>query len=191
MFLLFFCVDVENAILTVDRVQKNLCLGLDEAAGVPFMQIEPESQTKLLDATLNLEGVLLAGVPGAGGFDSPYRFVDRFGFHNLKDQLIPNQPTNPAKFKITQPNTRFSLQRFCRTATAVHAVGASTSSLVAQALSCSSASSFPLSPSSLASLFKAWSSSPSFHQSPSVSPSKVSGIAFTSSVLPFLLCSVC
>lgn len=36
------------------------------------MQIEPESQTKLLDATMNLEGVLLAGVPGAGGFDAVF-----------------------------------------------------------------------------------------------------------------------
>ncbi|CAN0910194.1 Phosphomevalonate kinase, peroxisomal [Linum grandiflorum] len=40
---------------------------MGEAAGVP---IEPESQTKLLDATMNTEGVLLAGVPGAGGFDA-------------------------------------------------------------------------------------------------------------------------
>ncbi|QHO55026.1 uncharacterized protein DS421_3g61840 [Arachis hypogaea] len=39
-------------------------------------------------------------------------------------------------------------------AAAVRAVGASASSLVAQALSCSSASSFPLSPSSLASPFE-------------------------------------
>lgn len=34
------------------------------------MQIEPESQTQLLDATMNMEGVLVAGVPGAGGFDA-------------------------------------------------------------------------------------------------------------------------
>ncbi|KAK7282588.1 hypothetical protein RIF29_11495 [Crotalaria pallida] len=42
---------------------------MGEAAGVP---IEPESQTHLLDATMNLEGVLLAGVPGAGGFDAVF-----------------------------------------------------------------------------------------------------------------------
>ncbi|KAK7353340.1 hypothetical protein VNO80_18785 [Phaseolus coccineus] len=42
---------------------------MGEAAGVP---IEPESQTQLLDGTLNLEGVLLAGVPGAGGFDAVF-----------------------------------------------------------------------------------------------------------------------
>lgn len=36
------------------------------------MQIEPESQTKLLDATMSMEGVLLAGVPGAGGFDAVF-----------------------------------------------------------------------------------------------------------------------
>ncbi|KAJ7953388.1 Phosphomevalonate kinase [Quillaja saponaria] len=40
---------------------------MGEAAGVP---IEPESQTQLLDTTMDLEGVLLGGVPGAGGFDA-------------------------------------------------------------------------------------------------------------------------
>ncbi|RYR34148.1 hypothetical protein Ahy_A10g048878 [Arachis hypogaea] len=58
-----------SSLAAMDRVQKKLCLGLDEAAGVP---IEPESQTKLLDATLNLEGVLLARVPGAGEFDAVF-----------------------------------------------------------------------------------------------------------------------
>ncbi|KAK6947358.1 GHMP kinase, C-terminal domain [Dillenia turbinata] len=53
---------------------------MGEAAGVPLAgrrkdkgynyKIEPESQTKLLDATMSIEGVLLAGVPGAGGFDA-------------------------------------------------------------------------------------------------------------------------
>ncbi|XP_011018465.1 PREDICTED: probable phosphomevalonate kinase [Populus euphratica] len=42
---------------------------MGEAAGVP---IEPESQTQLLDATMSMEGVLLAGVPGAGGFDAVF-----------------------------------------------------------------------------------------------------------------------
>lgn len=36
----------------------------------PKLQIEPNSQTRLLDATMDMEGVLLAGVPGAGGFDA-------------------------------------------------------------------------------------------------------------------------
>ncbi|XP_062146548.1 phosphomevalonate kinase, peroxisomal [Alnus glutinosa] len=40
---------------------------MGEAADVP---IEPETQTRLLDATMNMEGILLAGVPGAGGFDA-------------------------------------------------------------------------------------------------------------------------
>ncbi|RYR56478.1 hypothetical protein Ahy_A05g022180 [Arachis hypogaea] len=40
---------------------------MGEAADVP---IELELQTKLLDATLNLEGVLLVGVPEAGGLDA-------------------------------------------------------------------------------------------------------------------------
>ncbi|KAL7122746.1 hypothetical protein ACP275_01G063300 [Erythranthe tilingii] len=42
---------------------------MGEAAAIP---IEPESQTKLLDTTMNMEGVLLAGVPGAGGFDAVF-----------------------------------------------------------------------------------------------------------------------
>nr|QEV81810.1 Phosphomevalonate kinase [Prunella vulgaris] len=42
---------------------------MGEAAGIP---IEPESQTKLLDTTMNMEGVVLAGVPGAGGFDAVF-----------------------------------------------------------------------------------------------------------------------
>lgn len=36
------------------------------------LQIEPYSQTALLDATMALDGVLLAGVPGAGGFDAVF-----------------------------------------------------------------------------------------------------------------------
>lgn len=42
---------------------------MGEAAGIP---IEPKSQTELLDRTMELEGVLLAGVPGAGGFDAVF-----------------------------------------------------------------------------------------------------------------------
>ncbi|XP_057830944.2 phosphomevalonate kinase, peroxisomal isoform X1 [Cryptomeria japonica] len=46
---------------------RNLLRHIGEAAGVP---IEPESQTCMLDSTMSMEGVLLAGVPGAGGFDA-------------------------------------------------------------------------------------------------------------------------
>lgn len=34
------------------------------------VDIEPKSQTELLDATMSLNGVLFAGVPGAGGYDA-------------------------------------------------------------------------------------------------------------------------
>ncbi|PHU30685.1 hypothetical protein BC332_02778 [Capsicum chinense] len=40
---------------------------IGEATGIP---IEPESQNHLLDTTMSMEGVLLAGVSGAGGFDA-------------------------------------------------------------------------------------------------------------------------
>jgi hypothetical protein len=41
-------------------------------SGVP---IEPPSQTKLLDACMDVPGVLMAGVPGAGGFDAIFVVV--------------------------------------------------------------------------------------------------------------------
>lgn len=37
-----------------------------------ILQIEPPIQTKLLDETMKVNGVLLAGVPGAGGYDAVF-----------------------------------------------------------------------------------------------------------------------
>ncbi len=34
------------------------------------VQIEPEQQTSLLNACMGIDGVVMAGVPGAGGFDA-------------------------------------------------------------------------------------------------------------------------
>eukprot|EP00249_Psilotum_nudum_P018359 c26763_g1_i1 orf=217-1722(+) len=48
---------------------RSLLRELGDAAGVP---IEPPSQSALLDSTMNIEGVLLAGVPGAGGYDAVF-----------------------------------------------------------------------------------------------------------------------
>ncbi|CAO2819690.1 unnamed protein product [Amaranthus hypochondriacus] len=54
-----------NAMLEIRGYMRRM----GEAAGVP---IEPDSQTRLLDATMDMEGVLLAGIPGAGGFDAVF-----------------------------------------------------------------------------------------------------------------------
>ncbi|EEF42261.1 ATP binding protein, putative [Ricinus communis] len=54
-----------NAMLQI----RNHMRQMGEAAGVP---IEPEPQTRLLDATMDMEGVLLAGIPGAGGYDAVF-----------------------------------------------------------------------------------------------------------------------
>ncbi|PPD81572.1 hypothetical protein GOBAR_DD21512 [Gossypium barbadense] len=71
---------------------------MGEAAGVP---IEPESQTKLLDATMNMEGVLLAGVPGAGGFDAVFavtfgdssrNVTNAWSSHNVLALLVREDP---------------------------------------------------------------------------------------------------
>ncbi len=45
---------------------------MGEAAGVP---IEPPAQTELLDATERVPGCVLAGVPGAGGYDAVFALV--------------------------------------------------------------------------------------------------------------------
>ena len=37
-----------------------------------FSQVEPPPQTTLLDAMMNMKGVLFAGVPGAGGYDAVF-----------------------------------------------------------------------------------------------------------------------
>ena len=65
------------------------------------LQIEPESQTQLLDATMNMEGVLLAGVPEAGGFDvifavtlgdSSSNVISAWSSHNVLFLLVREDP---------------------------------------------------------------------------------------------------
>nr|XP_043606642.1 phosphomevalonate kinase, peroxisomal-like [Erigeron canadensis] len=53
---------------------------MGESAGIP---IEPESQTRLLDVTMDTEGILLAGVPGAGGFDAMFAITLSDSNNNL------------------------------------------------------------------------------------------------------------
>lgn len=47
-----------------------------------FVQIEPELQTQILDLTMETEGVLFAGVPGAGGFDAVFAVILGDANHN-------------------------------------------------------------------------------------------------------------
>jgi len=65
------------------------------------LQIEPESQTRLLDATMDTEGVLLAGVPGAGGFDAVFaitlgdsstNLTKTWSSHNVLALLVREDP---------------------------------------------------------------------------------------------------
>ena len=66
-----------------------------------FLQIEPESQTQLLDATMNMAGVLFAGVPGAGGFDAVFAVTlgdsgqnlsKAWSSHNVLALLVKEDP---------------------------------------------------------------------------------------------------
>lgn len=84
---------------------------MGEAAGVP---IEPESQTRLLDATMNMEGVLLAGVPGAGGFDAVFavtlgdssnHVIKSWSSQNVLAMLVREDPRG-VLLESTDPRTR-------------------------------------------------------------------------------------
>ncbi|KAG0324859.1 phosphomevalonate kinase [Dissophora globulifera] len=48
---------------------------LREMSRLSEVPVEPEEQTRLLDACLSVPGVLMAGVPGAGGFDAIFCIV--------------------------------------------------------------------------------------------------------------------
>lgn len=50
----------------------NLSLAGLTSRPLSVSQIEPPSQAALLDATMEIDGVLLAGVPGAGGYDAVF-----------------------------------------------------------------------------------------------------------------------
>ncbi|GAB9466931.1 hypothetical protein Gpo141_00004293 [Globisporangium polare] len=50
-------------------VVRSLLREMGELAGVP---VEPAEQTVLVDATMAVPGVLIAGVPGAGGYDAVF-----------------------------------------------------------------------------------------------------------------------
>ena len=52
---------------TVTQASRRHLKAMGDAAGVP---IEPQEQTDLLDATLDIPGVIAALVPGAGGYDA-------------------------------------------------------------------------------------------------------------------------
>ncbi|XVE65356.1 hypothetical protein DITRI_Ditri07aG0174400 [Diplodiscus trichospermus] len=84
---------------------------MGEAAGIP---IEPEPQTQLLDATMNMEGVLLAGVPGAGGFDAIFavtlgdsssNVTSAWSSHNVLALLVREDPQG-VSLESGDPRTR-------------------------------------------------------------------------------------
>ncbi|ORY80883.1 ribosomal protein S5 domain 2-type protein [Protomyces lactucae-debilis] len=63
----------QDAIREVCRSVRGLMKEMGNAADV---DVEPDTQTSLLDATLHIQGVVCDGVPGAGGFDAVFAIVD-------------------------------------------------------------------------------------------------------------------
>ncbi|KAF9375189.1 phosphomevalonate kinase [Podila verticillata] len=61
-------IKIYNEFQTVRRYLRKM----SQLSEVP---VEPEEQTRLLDACLTIPGVLMAGVPGAGGFDAIFCIV--------------------------------------------------------------------------------------------------------------------
>jgi phosphomevalonate kinase len=65
---------------------RRLIRDMSRLSGVP---VEPEEQTKLLDACSAIEGVIGGVVPGAGGFDAIVLLVrdEKEAFDNLRGRL--------------------------------------------------------------------------------------------------------
>eukprot|EP00669_Euglena_mutabilis_P007879 TRINITY_DN3060_c0_g1_i1.p4 TRINITY_DN3060_c0_g1~~TRINITY_DN3060_c0_g1_i1.p4 ORF type:complete len:231 (+),score=40.88 TRINITY_DN3060_c0_g1_i1:446-1138(+) len=57
------------ALRTTHGAIRRLLKRIGELSGV---EIEPDTQTALIEATLAMPGVLIAGVPGAGGYDAVF-----------------------------------------------------------------------------------------------------------------------
>ncbi len=55
---------------------RNVRIAMRELGEITKVPIEPSSQTSLLDATEQIQGVLGTGVPGAGGYDAIYAILD-------------------------------------------------------------------------------------------------------------------
>ncbi|KAG3201948.1 hypothetical protein PC128_g3540 [Phytophthora cactorum] len=72
---------------------RDLMREMGTSAGVP---IEPPEQTAILDATLAIPGVLLAGVPGAGGYDAICVVViHEHALRAVEDLWVQWPTTNP------------------------------------------------------------------------------------------------
>ena len=65
--------------------------------------IEPASQTALLDATAQLEGVVLAGVPGAGGMDAVFAVVQTDRSEPFKEQLEQKNEKKEERGEVSSP----------------------------------------------------------------------------------------
>jgi len=70
--------------LALDRA-RTLLRTLGEVAGVP---IEPPQQTALANDTLEEQGVIAAGVPGAGGFDALFAVIISIDGEKQRDEIV-------------------------------------------------------------------------------------------------------
>eukprot|EP00897_Mesotaenium_endlicherianum_P009658 jgi/Mesen1/8720/ME000052S08146 len=66
---------VAEALLRVRSASEEVRALLREMGNGAAVPIEPEAQTELLDASMRVPGVLIAGVPGAGGYDAVFAVV--------------------------------------------------------------------------------------------------------------------
>jgi phosphomevalonate kinase len=73
--------EIREHFLTIRRKLKDM----GRFSGV---EIEPESQSNLLDACMRIPGVLFAGVPGAGGFDAIFLITLNSGAIEGEDSVL-------------------------------------------------------------------------------------------------------
>jgi len=92
--------EVAAELNTAFRAVRQLLREMGQRSGA---DIEPASQTALLDATAQLEGVVLAGVPGAGGMDAVFAVVQTDRSEPFKEQLEQKNEKKEERGEVSSP----------------------------------------------------------------------------------------
>lgn len=62
--------DIQSKLISLYENFENVRRLIREMSEKSNVPIEPQEQSKLLDACMNVPGIIMAGVPGAGGYDA-------------------------------------------------------------------------------------------------------------------------
>jgi hypothetical protein len=119
---------VSEILLSLRKVFGNVREGLREMGTRSGVEIEPPSQTKLVDGTMNVPGVVISGVPGGNSIKelTEYKLVDTTPFsqfvltnlaHNLWNNFGRNPGSCPWYLEKTVMEFEWNLPTHCNNST--------------------------------------------------------------------------